>query len=79
MKLGMRYGSWKLQHRCSNCHRTLTNRQRMHNQGLCPFCGFRRHDAGTVVETCVRAVRVKYDFWFIPIRTEVREYPDDPV
>ena len=62
-----------------NCHNELSSNQRMYSSGLCPLCGYKHRDAGTIVytyEKAYRNIRIA-PFWMFWKRQHKREYLDD--
>ena len=47
-------GKWIARYECVACHHVLTNYEKMHSHGVCPYCG---HNANsTVCDTVTKSV-----------------------
>ena len=72
----VRYSRWTPAWFCIKCHGRLSNHSVMYSNGMCPLCGYKDRQAGTIVETYFRPFRWKvyrrkgWLGWILPRRRE---------
>lgn len=70
----MRITNWQTGFLCIKCNEELSNLQRLHSHGRCPYCGYKDEYACTIVATKEFAYRftIYWDFTF-PFRHKIIE------